>query len=164
MKIDVKPFIREGELIREDDVRLNRIAAAVVDVESLEDVHVEIKATYQEPLIVVDGTIDTVVHYTCSRCLTAFSRPLSTDFHQLYTTDANRADDDIRWVEGDEIDLTPELEESIFLAIDERPLCREDCLGLCPSCGVNHNESTCACETETVDPRLEALRLSLIHI
>lgn len=158
MKIDLKELTRKGEVARDGDVHLDRIASAVVDVESLDEVHVHVHATYQEPLAVIDGTLQTVVHYSCSRCLTVFERSLSTEFQQMYTTNASRADDDIRSVEGEEIDLTSDLEESIFLALDERPLCKNDCLGLCPSCGINRNESTCNCETRTVDPRLEALR------
>jgi len=38
-----------------------------------------------------------------------------------------------------------------------KPLCKEDCAGLCPTCGINLNEKRCACKTETLDPRWEAL-------
>jgi uncharacterized protein len=39
-----------------------------------------------------------------------------------------------------------------------KPVCREDCRGLCPSCGANRNRETCSCQIEWVDPRMDALR------
>jgi uncharacterized protein len=39
-----------------------------------------------------------------------------------------------------------------------RVLCREDCAGLCPTCGTDLNHDTCSCVTETVDERWSALR------
>ncbi|MGO8803204.1 YceD family protein, partial [Candidatus Binatus sp.] len=37
-------------------------------------------------------------------------------------------------------------------------LCREDCRGLCPHCGVNLNRTTCGCRVEIPDPRMDAIR------
>jgi len=38
-----------------------------------------------------------------------------------------------------------------------KPLCREDCQGLCPVCGADKNTGTCSCEESTPDPRWAAL-------
>jgi uncharacterized protein len=59
--------------------------------------------------------------------------------------------------DGDEIDLAPVLREQIILAVPYAPLCREDCQGLCPQCGVDRNTTSCHCEAP-VDPRLAALK------
>ncbi len=56
------------------------------------------------------------------------------------------------------MDLSPLIREQVLLALPTRPLCQEDCRGLCPHCGINLNRSACGCRVETVDPRLEALR------
>jgi len=50
------------------------------------------------------------------------------------------------------------MREQFFLALPMKPLCREDCKGLCPVCGINRNRETCTCQSEWVDPRLEPLR------
>jgi uncharacterized protein len=50
------------------------------------------------------------------------------------------------------------MREQFYLALPMKPLCREDCKGLCPICGVNRNRETCSCRSEWVDPRMEALR------
>jgi uncharacterized protein len=56
----------------------------------------------------------------------------------------------------DEIDLEPLARETVVLELPQAPLCREDCLGLCPHCGVDRNEGTCSCEPPR-DPRWSVL-------
>jgi uncharacterized protein len=59
--------------------------------------------------------------------------------------------------DGDRIDLEPLFREQFVLAIPYAPLCREDCKGLCPQCGIDLNSGTCTCE-KPIDPRLAALK------
>lgn len=60
--------------------------------------------------------------------------------------------------EGKEIDLTPAMREQILLSIPSAPLCRDDCLGLCPRCGKDLNEGDCGCDRAVMDPRWAALK------
>ena len=55
------------------------------------------------------------------------------------------------------IDLGEVVREQLYLALPMKPLCAEDCKGLCPVCGANRNRETCACQNEWVDPRMAAL-------
>ena len=56
-------------------------------------------------------------------------------------------------------DLGEMVREQVLLALPLRRLCREECRGLCPSCGVNRNADSCDCHpAETVDERLAVLR------
>ena len=48
--------------------------------------------------------------------------------------------------EEEEIDLGHLIREQFYLAMPMKPLCRPDCQGLCPQCGVNRNTTECACE------------------
>ena len=59
--------------------------------------------------------------------------------------------------DGDRIDLEPFLREELVLAVPYAPLCKEDCKGLCPQCGVDRNVETCRCEAP-IDPRLAGLK------
>ena len=59
--------------------------------------------------------------------------------------------------DGEKIDLEPVFREQFVLAVPFAPLCREDCKGLCPQCGIDRNTGTCSCE-KPVDPRLAALK------
>jgi uncharacterized protein len=56
------------------------------------------------------------------------------------------------------LDLAEMLREQFYLALPMQPLCRPDCQGLCPSCGIDRNVETCQCKTEWVDPRLSVLK------
>ncbi|MCP3144809.1 YceD family protein [Pyxidicoccus xibeiensis] len=60
--------------------------------------------------------------------------------------------------DGKTIDLDPIVREQLLLAMPMNAVCREDCKGLCPQCGINWNEAKCSCETKPVDPRLAALK------
>ena len=48
--------------------------------------------------------------------------------------------------------------EQVLLSLPMRAVCREDCKGLCPHCGINRNRETCDCQAAKVDPRWEALK------
>ena len=56
------------------------------------------------------------------------------------------------------IDLNTLVETETTLLLPMKPLCREDCRGLCPNCGIDWNTAACACAEKAVDPRLEVLR------
>ncbi|HVV87748.1 MAG TPA: DUF177 domain-containing protein [Kofleriaceae bacterium] len=58
---------------------------------------------------------------------------------------------------GEVVDLEPLVREQFILAVPFAPLCKEDCAGLCPQCGVDRNVETCACE-KPIDPRFAALQ------
>lgn len=59
---------------------------------------------------------------------------------------------------GKEIDLQPAVREQILLSVPASPLCREDCKGLCPTCGKDLNEGECGCDRTVIDPRWAALK------
>jgi uncharacterized protein len=103
----------------------------------------------------------------CSRCLAHY--PFRTDERfsmLLYKKPAavekeislERGDLDAFFYQDAEVSLDPIAEERIQMSIPMKPLCREDCLGLCAGCGQDLNTEECRCEKTTVDPRWEALR------
>lgn len=97
----------------------------------------------------------------CRRCLTVFSAAVSEELNVLFAVaELDEAEeDDVVLIPKDEweIDLRPVVREEWLLSVPSFALCREDCLGLCPSCGVDRNRETCNC-LPSVDPRWEALR------
>lgn len=158
MEINLKSLKREGHVDLSATVHLPRIAESTVDVSDVDEIHVTGAVTFADPLILLEGTLSTNVHYVCSRCLTIFEKPLLARLNTAYTTKEEHRDDDIELVDGPVLDVTSDMEESIFLALDERPLCKRDCQGLCPVCGKNRNEEACQCDTRVVDPRLAGLK------
>jgi uncharacterized protein len=65
-------------------------------------------------------------------------------------------DDDAYLIEDDFADLAPLVHDAIFLDLPLAPLCREDCQGLCPYCGIDRNEATCDCQAP-IDSRWATL-------
>ena len=62
------------------------------------------------------------------------------------------------WYQGNEIDLSGLVREIVCLAIPVQPLCREDCAGLCPRCGVDRNAASCECPTTSGDSPFAVLK------
>jgi uncharacterized protein len=105
--------------------------------------------------ILVRGRLQGELIYTCSRCLDTFGGPLSTSFDVLLKAgqppvpdqevelSAGELDED--FFLGDEIELDGLLREQIILALPLKPLCGEECLGLCRQCGANLNREPCSC-------------------
>jgi uncharacterized protein len=62
------------------------------------------------------------------------------------------------YFEGPEVELDQYFREEVALEIPIQILCREDCRGLCPRCGVNWNRESCACAKSEGEPRLDILR------
>jgi uncharacterized protein len=116
----------------------------------------------------LEGTVKTELELSCSRCLEPYRMPVDASFDLRYLPAADMSTDDdretqdedldIAYYRDDQIDLNELLREQFYLALPMKPLCQEDCKGLCPQCGTNLNTSTCACEPDWVDPRLAALR------
>lgn len=106
--------------------------------------------------------IATMSHFTCDRCLVEYNQNLRGKFQLIYSKHAasQSSDDDYRFL-GEkvvEIDLREDIRENLLLLIPMKRLCREDCSGLCPTCGANLNNETCPCKAKAIDPRWEKLK------
>ena len=114
------------------------------------------------------GRAQTELELPCSRCLEPFRMPVDSPFDLRYLPAAEMSADDEREVQeedletsyyrDDQIDLNELLREQFYLALPMKPLCREDCKGLCAQCGTNLNTGTCACAARWEDPRLAPLK------
>lgn len=113
----------------------------------------------------IEGTFET----TCSRCLQSAETTVQTTLRERFrrrdTLEADDAElslgedeDDVSFYRGDRIDLGEVVREHVALQLPMKPVCRDDCRGLCPQCGTNWNENTCDCRQDDVDPRLAVLR------
>jgi uncharacterized protein len=103
----------------------------------------------------------------CARCAEEFAAPSDRDFRFVlapkaigFDDEKDLRDEDLEFslYDGDQIDLSPLINEQFLLSLPTRPLCQEDCRGLCAKCGINLNHSQCACSVETGHPGLAALR------
>ena len=95
----------------------------------------------------------------CSRCLDPFEYELEIESTDLYAFSADASGETSLVLPDDSIiDLGPIVRDEMLLAIPISPVCRADCKGLCPICGLNQNENSCNHEDDDIDPRLDALK------
>jgi uncharacterized protein len=105
--------------------------------------------------IVVNGRIDATWHGTCRRCAMPAEGALRSEVHELYQTVVT--DPEAFELAGDQLDLEPMVREVLVLDAPVSPLCRDDCAGLCPSCGIDRNTGSCDCVDEPNDSPWSAL-------
>ena len=117
--------------------------------------------------ILTRGTLQTEIELTCSRCLSLFSCPLTLNIEEEYlpTTDVisdtplSLPDEPSYFTikEHNILDLTEAIHQYALLATPMKPLCRQDCAGLCPTCGCNLNQAPCNCPPKPADPHWSGL-------
>src|SRR5262245_16443945 len=115
-----------------------------------------------------DARMDYSGKLECSRCLSPYPFENSEDFSLVLRKRPAPGSEEIA-LRGEELDesfyddpvisVEPIAEERIQMAVPMKPLCREDCLGLCPQCGQDRNVTACDCVVETGDPRWASLRV-----
>lgn len=110
--------------------------------------------------------VATGVNLECSRCLSHYAHRLNLKFEEEFapTVDAvNGAplpppDEGVFTIDGHHVlDLSDAIRQYALMAIPMKPLCKEDCAGLCQSCGRNLNQGSCDCPKQVTDPRLSEL-------
>lgn len=95
----------------------------------------------------------------CVRCLIDTDVHLSTKFTELYAFNKGSEMDSGLMIPDDRlIDLAPLVREYILLDRPSNPLCKPDCLGLCPNCGKNLNDTPHTHDEDKIDPRFSALK------
>lgn len=107
--------------------------------------------------VLVTGTAEVHLVGECARCLRGFEDDQSFDLQELYFYPEREAEEDASWIEDDMIDLDPALRDAVVLELPFTPLCRDDCLGLCPTCGFVLNDDPDHSHGREVDPRWGAL-------
>lgn len=97
----------------------------------------------------------------CGRCGKLFSSPTCGSMETRFTQGALDDDEgyDQLWpISDDEADLAQAVLNEIWFHCPMQPLCRPDCRGLCPVCGVDLNQQSCSCARQEIDPRWEKLK------
>jgi len=128
----------------------------------------DVKLTRTQRGILAEGKLRTDLEISCSRCLVRFNCGLVLNFVEEFIQKQDR-DIDIEYPDSadeepyiiDEqniLDLSDTLRQSIILAIPMKPLCRQDCAGLCLDCGHNLNQGSCRCPSSIIDPRWSKLK------
>ena len=158
-----QPLTHFSRIFQPDEVSQEEDAYRIVA-----PVHLEFDIHKDKEKFRLVGTARTELELPCSRCLEPFRMPVNSSFDLRFlpatdmSAEAEREvqEDDLEtsYYRDDQIDVNELLREQFYLALPMKPLCREDCKGLCAQCGTNLNTGTCACAAEWEDPRLAPLK------
>jgi uncharacterized protein len=167
MRIEVEKLTPAGETFAhryaEGDLQLSEDGPRLSG-----EATVEGRASRKGEEIRLEGKVRASVEIACDRCLRPVTNPLEVEFMESFIpraaderakeeTELKQADLHLSVYEGDSIDVDDLVREQVLLALPARFVCREDCKGLCPTCGADLNEETCACPQGETDPRWAAL-------
>ena len=112
---------------------------------------------------IVESQLDCKVEYVgvCDRCLketkTSYVTKINRTIVVSLEDQESEENDDVAVVPDMQLNLEDFCYPDIVMNLPTKVLCKEDCKGLCPTCGKNLNEGDCGCCVREIDPRLAAL-------
>ncbi len=122
-------------------------------------VNVTAKAVNRAGVVTLDCTYRFTLHVLCDRCLAPLELPVDRTVSHTVVREVNGEDDETFLVaENGCVELEELATNDILPELPQRCLCREDCRGLCPTCGKNLNKGPCGCREDSGDPRMDVLR------
>ncbi len=164
MKVDFRQVKPEGSEFAYSELS-EELELLVEGVEFPEPIEVEISVNKTGDELIFQGKAATKVEAECSRCLDNFETEVKSRLQfviQLLEISQPQDSDDDDYVilpkTIQDYDIGPRVREAILLELPLKPLCSETCLGLCPMCGVNLNESECDCTPDKADERWDLLK------
>jgi uncharacterized protein len=145
-----------GSVIHED--RSGSLAGLrVLDVRVPDDGEIVVSAdlSWAQEDVVVTATVRTSWVAECRRCLKPTSGEVVAEVREVYEPKSDQ--EETYALNGSQVDLEPLVRDAVLLGLPPAPLCKEDCRGLCPTCGADLNDGPCGCESTPADPRWAAL-------
>lgn len=166
MIIDVEKLPKEGRKISKD---YEFLSAALVEESAvfLKPIHAELTVKKVGEEILIKGKIVTSISLICSRCIVPFETSIDSRFDLVYLPEEldvmqDQLDsDDINklFYYNGTIDIEEVILEQLNLVFPAKPLCSDDCQGICPVCGKVIRDSECVCVQKSSDPRLKKLKI-----
>ena len=165
MQINVSQLLQEP-VGATRDYQINEAAGVTVNGNCYQ-VQGKVRLLRTERSILAKAALKTEAELTCSRCLGPFLYPLTTTFEDEYLPTVDVVSG-VPLPQADEpgaftidahhiLDLSEAIRQYTVLAIPMKPLCRQDCAGLCQVCGQNLNQKPCDCPAQEIDPRWSEL-------
>ena len=164
-KIELRELGRRAGSMTEWDKTLPAQAGWGVEMIGVPEgapVHVHLRLESVMEGVLVSGTVDVPVTGQCARCLDPLEDTLQLDVQELYayegsTTEATSGEDEVRRIEGEQIDLAPLVRDTVVLTLPLSPTCTPDCAGLCVDCGERLDDLPADHAHELIDPRFAGL-------
>lgn len=160
----------DAPIEREQTERAEDIALTADHATFPNPIHTSVKVTRMQEDVLVQGTTETTARMPCSRCLEPVDIPLRGAFETLFVPreradaegperrEQDWGDQRVSFYAANTVDLSDEVAHTLRLELPMRPLCKEECAGLCSSCGKDLNQGPCGCEPEEPTDVWEPLR------
>lgn len=103
------------------------------------------------------GKLSTMYKSKCSRCLNDVEAEINADILEDFFEEG-KGEEEAYTYKGKYVELEKVFKDNIILNLPAKQVCKKECKGLCPRCGINLNEETCNCKNEEIDLRLEVLK------
>jgi uncharacterized protein len=155
LRINAVELLRQPGAIRPVEVTVSGEMLDVQHEALAGDIDVQLELEALNDGIVVRGTIAAPWARPCRRCLEDLDGVARAAVDELYQVEI--LDEDAYPIVDGQLDLAPVARQAALLELDDERLCRDDCAGLCPQCGVDLNVESCGCDTEVKDHRWAAL-------
>jgi uncharacterized protein len=164
-RVDLRELGRRAGSMRELDKTLPARPGWGVEMIGVPEgapVHLQLRLESVMEGVLVSGTIDLPVTGQCARCLDPVEDTLELDVQELYayegsTTEATSGEDEVRRIDGDQLDLAPLVRDTVVLTLPLSPTCSPDCAGLCVECGERLDDLPEDHSHEVIDPRFAGL-------
>jgi len=155
LRLNAVELLRQPGTIRRVEATIEPEPLGVADDRLRGAIAVDLELEVHNDGISVSGTVAAPWATVCRRCLVPVAGTAVGAVDELYQLEL--LDPDAFLIEDGQLDLAPLVRETVLLELDVERVCREDCAGLCPVCGVDRNESDCDCDTSVTDDRWAAL-------
>ncbi|MFA5430055.1 MAG: DUF177 domain-containing protein [Candidatus Omnitrophota bacterium] len=134
MKIDVRNIPPEG-LFREENIPPEELDMETELVSLSGPVAVKARIFRIGDILDINAAVSAVLELSCSRCLCDYSLPLAKAFRFDHRIESGE----------EEADLTPYIRDELMVDYPVKPLCNDNCKGLCRGCGADLNKGGCSC-------------------
>ncbi|MCV7239621.1 hypothetical protein A5765_13430 [Mycolicibacterium celeriflavum] len=136
----------------------SRIGLDLIAIEEGAPLALDLRVESVSEGVLVTGTVSAPTAGECARCLTPVTGDVEIDLTELFAypdsaTDETTEADEVGRVVDDTVNLEQPIIDAVGLALPFVPLCRPDCAGLCPDCGVALAEAEPGHHHERIDPR-----------
>jgi len=155
LRVNALEMLRQAGTLKEIDLEL---AGSELDIDHdalSGDVSIGVTLESMNDGITVRGEVVAPWTGSCRRCLKDLDGRAVAVVDELYQVEL--LDEDAYPITDNQLDLGPMTRQVALLELDEERLCRDDCAGLCPVCGIDRNVDTCECDTTVTDDRWAAL-------
>lgn len=166
MLIDIDKITKGGLKISRD---FDFPSLELVDEDAvfLKPVHADMTLTRTGEDVWIKGRVTACLSFVCSRCLTPYEFPVDSkfdlvflpeEFHEL-KDELDEEDLDQLFYRNRQIDVREVILEQLNLTFPAKPLCSENCEGICAVCGKIRKGGDCGCQVKETDHRLEKLKI-----